>query len=94
MTKIAGSGSISQRRGSGSTPKCHGSATLQEGEGAAADHANAAAAQLPSLEAVREEVRAELKRKRKMEEESEDDENDITLLGKYGTECCYHIADY
>ncbi len=30
MTKIAGSGSISQRRGSGSgsTPKCHGSATL------------------------------------------------------------------
>jgi hypothetical protein len=34
------------------------------------------------LEAVREEVRAELKRKRKMEEESEDDENDITLLGK------------
>jgi hypothetical protein len=34
---------------------------------------------------VREEVRAELKRKRKIEEESEDDENDITLLGKYGT---------
>ncbi len=27
-------------------------------------------------------MRAELKRKRKMEEESEDDENDITLLGK------------
>jgi hypothetical protein len=36
------------------------------------------------LEAVREEVKAELKRKRKIEEESEDDENDITLLGKYG----------
>jgi hypothetical protein len=36
------------------------------------------------LEAVREEVRAELKRKRKIEEESEDDENDITLLGGYG----------
>ncbi len=31
MTKIAGSGSesISQRHGSGSTPKCHGSGTLQ-----------------------------------------------------------------
>jgi hypothetical protein len=36
------------------------------------------------LEAVREEVKAELKRKRKIEEESEDDENDITLLGKHG----------
>ncbi len=33
MTKIAGSGSISQRSGSGSgsTPKCHGSATLPVG---------------------------------------------------------------
>jgi hypothetical protein len=32
MTKIGGSesGSISQRHGSASTPKCHGSATLQE----------------------------------------------------------------
>jgi hypothetical protein len=28
MTKIAGSGSICQSRGSGSVPKCHGSATL------------------------------------------------------------------
>jgi hypothetical protein len=43
------------------------------------------------LEAVREEVKAELKRKRKIEEESEDDGNDITLLGKLSF---YHIADY
>ncbi len=36
MTKIAGSGSISQRHGSagsGSTPKCHGSGTLLRGPG-------------------------------------------------------------
>jgi hypothetical protein len=33
MTKMAGSGSISQRHGSGSVPKCHGSATLLSMEG-------------------------------------------------------------
>jgi hypothetical protein len=62
--------------------KRFGLAKTKESEGVA-DEATAAAAQLPSLEAVREEVRAELKRKRKLEEESEDDENDITLLGKH-----------
>jgi hypothetical protein len=49
-----------------------------------------AAAQLPSLEVVKEEVKVELKRKRNMEEDS-DNEEDITLLGTVAAGVWYRV---